>query len=128
MWTRVKSLDQIRTQQVLVYDSEKDHKFDKNLRVIRKELEHNRGQFVFDPEQFKDIAKTFDVESYRLPEEGLKEYAKMATNLRKRFQQKADAANDLLQPSEGSDTNRQSFIVPELYRGCKKEHKVKQTS
>ena len=43
MWTRVKSLEQIRAQKILVYEAEKDIQFDKNLRVIRKELEHDRG-------------------------------------------------------------------------------------
>ena len=54
MWTRVKSLAQIKTQKVMVYDAGEDLKFDRTLKVIRKELEHNRGQFVFDPADFKD--------------------------------------------------------------------------
>ena len=37
-WTRVKSLDQIRQQKVLVFEAEKDLNFDKNLKAIRNEL------------------------------------------------------------------------------------------
>ena len=58
-------------------------KFDKTLKTIRKEMDSDRGEFVFDPDDFKDIASTFEVESYRLPEEGLLEYAKLATKLRR---------------------------------------------
>ena len=54
MWTRVKSLAQIKTQKVMVYDAGEDLKFDRTLKVIRKELEHERGQFAFDPADFKD--------------------------------------------------------------------------
>ena len=43
MWTRVKSLAQIKTQKVMVYDAGEDLKFDRTLKVIRKELEHERG-------------------------------------------------------------------------------------
>ena len=47
---------------------------------------------MFDPDHFKDIAKSFEVESYMLPKEGLLEYARLATRLRNQFQDKADAA------------------------------------
>ena len=83
MWTRVKSLDQIKNQRVMVYQAAEDLKFDKTLKTIRKEMDSDRGEFVFDPDDFKDIASTFEVESYRLPEEGLLEYAKLATKLRR---------------------------------------------
>ena len=82
-WTRVKSLDQIKNQRVMVYQAAEDLKFDKTLKTIRKEMDSDRGEFVFDPDDFKDIASTFEVESYRLPEEGLLEYAKLATKLRR---------------------------------------------
>ena len=38
------------------------------------------------------VAKSFEEESYRLPEEGLLEYAKLATKLRRQFTEKAEAA------------------------------------
>jgi len=38
--------------------------------------------FIFDPDDFKGQAQALAVESYRLPEEGLREYAKLATQLR----------------------------------------------
>ena len=81
-WTRVKSLDEIRRQKVLVYEAQKDLKFDKNVKVIRKEIRNEGGQFIFDPDDFKEQAANFKVEEYRLPEDGLREYARLATKLR----------------------------------------------
>ena len=91
LWTRVKSLEQIKKQKLMVYEAAEDLKFDKTLKTIRNELDHSRGQFVFDPDDFKEVAHTFEVESYRLPREGLLEYGKLTTRLRKEFQAKADA-------------------------------------
>ena len=42
-WTRVKSLEQIKGQQVLVYDCQSDLAFDKNVKMIRRELEQEVG-------------------------------------------------------------------------------------
>ena len=58
-WTRVKSLSMMKSQRVTVYNAEEDLKFDRNLKMIRKELEHTRGEFTFDPSDFKDVADGF---------------------------------------------------------------------
>ena len=68
LWTWVKSLAQIQSQRVMVFDAAEDLKFDKTLKTIRKEMNSDRGQFVFDPYDFKEVAKSFEVESYWLPE------------------------------------------------------------
>ena len=65
----------------MVYDAGEDLRFDRTLLVIRKELEHDRGQFIFDPADFKDTAASFDEESYMLSRDGLLEYAALATKL-----------------------------------------------
>ena len=49
---------------------------------------------MFDPDDFKDDAKTFTVDAYRLPEQGLLEYARIATRLREQFSLKAQTAMD----------------------------------
>ena len=66
----------------MVYKAAEDLKFDKSLKTIRKEMAHDRGEFVFDPDDFKEVAASFEVDSYRLPKEGLLEYARLATMLR----------------------------------------------
>ena len=75
-------MQQIKSQIVMVYNAEEDLKFDRTLKVIRKELDRRRGQFTFDPNDLKELASSFDEESYRLPKEGLLEYAKLASRLR----------------------------------------------
>ena len=50
-----------------IFDGQKDLQFDKNQKTLRGELNHNRGSFVFDPDDFKEESQSFAVESYRLP-------------------------------------------------------------
>jgi hypothetical protein len=66
----------------MIYPHLQDLTFDKNVKTIRKEMNHTRGEFVFDPDDFKGQASSFTVESYRLPEAGLLEYARLVTRLR----------------------------------------------
>ena len=120
-WTRVKSLDMIKDQNVHIYEANRDLKFDKSVAQVRKELRGAAGQFIFDPVDFKDQAAGFRVEEYKLPEDGLREYARIATRLRQQFQDKADAAKLALGGQEGAEEEKGGFIVPELYRGCKKD-------
>ena len=78
----------------MVYDATEDLRFDKNLKVIRKEVSQSGGKFLFDPEDFKVDAKSFRVAEYKLSEEGLLEYARLATRLRTQFHEKAKALMD----------------------------------
>ena len=75
----------------MVYEANKDLKFDKGLTMVRRELQTAGGQFIFDPADFKDMAAGFKVDDYRLPEEGLLEYGRIATKLRQQFQDVADS-------------------------------------
>ena len=77
---------------VMVYNGVEDAKFDRSIKEIRKQASHGNGSFEFDPQDFKDVAASFAVEAYRLPREGLFEYARMATRLRQSFYLKADSA------------------------------------
>ena len=81
-WTRVKSLELIKDQQIMVYEANKDLKFDKGLSQVRRELGVTGGQFIFDPADFKDQAAGFRVKDYTLSDEGLLEYGRIATKLR----------------------------------------------
>ena len=116
LWTRVKSLELIKKQKVMVYQAAEDLKFDKTLKIIRKELEHDRGEFVFDPDHFKDVSKTFDIESFRLPKEGLLEYARVASRLRNLFKEKAIAAKANQVAIGLPDEEEKDFVHPKLYR------------
>ena len=37
-WTRVKSLEQMKSQRLMVYDATNDMQFDRSLQIIRKEM------------------------------------------------------------------------------------------
>ena len=76
-------------ERVTVYDAKKDLAFDKTLKVVRKEANHARGTFAFDPDDFREEAKGFTVAAYRLSQDGLLEYAQLATRLKETFQQQA---------------------------------------
>ena len=57
--------------------------------MVRKEAGHEKGAFVFDPDDFKEEAKGFSTEAYKLSRDGLLEYAQLATRLKERFHQRA---------------------------------------
>ena len=100
----------------MVYNSEEDLKFDRKLKVIRKEMEHARGQFTFDPDDFKEVASGFKEEAYKLPEQGLLEYAKVATQLRKQFTERALASKVENEAATEGDNQEAGFTVPKLRR------------
>ena len=79
-------------QKVVVFEAEKDLSFDKNLKAIRRELNVETGDLVFDPESLKDVAKDFRVEAYRLSEEELHAWGVRASKLRQQFTEKAAVA------------------------------------
>ena len=90
-WTRVKSAAQMREQRLTLYDGDKDLVWDKNLKTIRKEATRGGGEFVFDPDSLREEAKGFTVEAYRLGQDELLEYGKLATRLRAAFKAKSIA-------------------------------------
>ena len=102
----------------MIYSAEEDLKFDRKLKVIRKELDQARGEFTFDPDDFKDVASGFKEEAYRLPEQGLLEYAKVATQLRKQFTERALASKAEDEAAAEGDDQEAGFTVPKLSRGC----------
>ena len=74
----------------MVFDSTKDLAWDKTLKVIRRETNVRGGEFVFDPESFKEEARSFRLEAHRLSQQALVEYGKLATHLREHFKSKAE--------------------------------------
>ena len=89
-WTRVKSLDQMKNQRLMIYDSVPDLDFDKNLKKIRKEMSREPGSIIFDPAVYKKLETFLTMEANKLPKEELERYARIASDLRARFTRKAD--------------------------------------
>ena len=84
--------------------------------MIRKELGHARGEFTFDPGDFKEVASGFKEEAYQLPEQGLLEYARVATQLRKQFTERALAAQAEEGAATEGDDKGAGFTLPKLKR------------
>ena len=74
----------------MVFDGGKDLHYDKTLKTIRKQTTVFGGEFIFDPDSLKEEAKAYRVETSRLSEEELRDYAKLATKLRVKFTNKAE--------------------------------------
>ena len=73
----------------MVFDGGKDLHYDKTLKTIRKQTTVFGGEFIFDPDSLKEEAKAYRIESSRLSEEELCNYAELATRLRVDFAAKA---------------------------------------
>ena len=101
----------------MVFDASKDLKFDRNVKALRSELTHNRGTFAFDPSDFNGQSQNFTIEGYRLTEEGLKEYGKLATQLRRRFQEKADSVVTAAREENKYPVPCIDSCIPKLSRG-----------
>ena len=119
-WTRVKSLALMRNQRIMVYDGSQDLRWDKTTKAQRVETQHGGGDFVFDPQSFAQEAARFSTATHRVPEAELERYAKLATELRNKFSQKADALLRNLNGNEPAEPDLSAFEMPRLSRGCKK--------
>ncbi len=94
MWTRVVSRDLMSHQRITVFDIEKDLNSDKVLKAVRSGAARESGEFVFDPDEWKGKSDELKIADHTLSEEQLRLYAGIATEVRRKFQEKADAALD----------------------------------
>ena len=115
----MKSLALMKNQRLMVYDSSNDLRWDKSTKAQRVETQHDGGEFVFDPQSFAQEAATFSTATHRVPEAELERYAKLATELRNKFSQKADALHRKLEGKESVEPALSNFEMPKLNRGCK---------
>ena len=74
----------------MIYDSAPDLDFDKNLKKIRKEINRDPGQIIFDPSTYKSVETFLTMEANKLQAEEFEQYAILATDLRAQFTRKAD--------------------------------------
>ena len=91
MWTRVKNRDQMSHQRITVFDIDKDLGADKVLKAVRSGSTRENGEFLFDPDLWKGKGDELTIDQCTLPEEQLRRYAVIATEVRRKFQEKADA-------------------------------------
>ena len=91
-WTRVKDVHAADLSRLRIYDVEEDLKADKSLKQVRKQAVRERGELLFDPEDFREQADQLRVDDYKLGEDQLFAYAKLATTIRKRIRSRAAEA------------------------------------
>ena len=68
-----------------VFDVEQDLKKDKNLIKIRKNIEHDVTDFLFDPNTYTEQSNDLTIDNYILDEDELLEYAQMCSRIRRRI-------------------------------------------
>ena len=90
MWTRVKNRDQMSHQRISAFDIEKDLDTDKVLKAVRTGSTRDNGEILFDPDLWKGKDAELTIDKCKLPEDELRAYAILATEIRQKFQDKVD--------------------------------------
>ena len=119
-WTRVQTVKHMMSAPLAVHDYKKDLQSEKQQKVLRAELEHGEGCFAFDPFKLNTELDDLSTATNRLSDGELLRYAKLATELRVSFTQKASALAGKPHPDTGAGSEAMSFQMPKLHRGCKR--------
>ena len=82
-WTRVKEVSTLVNQRITIFDVDADLKQDKALKQIRKGSNPGLGTIVFDPDEHNHQRDLLTMSNYRLNDENLLKYAKMASAIRR---------------------------------------------
>ena len=82
MWTRVKSRDQMSHSRISVFDIEKDLDANKTLKAVRAQSTREGGEILFDPDSWKGRSEELKMETSKLEEDELREYAVKETQIR----------------------------------------------
>ena len=102
-------------QRITVFDIEKDLVADKGLKAVRVGATRDDGEVLFDPDVWKGKGDELTINSCRLPEDELRTFAILATEVRQNLQAKVDAVaedrkDDAMQGEEAKEK------VPKLKR------------
>lgn len=68
-----------------VFDVDKDLQSDSNLKRIRRHINNQVTDFIFDPTTFSENNNDYSLEEYRLTDEELLDYARRCTAVRNRI-------------------------------------------
>ena len=89
MWTRVKSREQMSHSHITVFDIEKDLEADKTLKAVRLGATREKGELLFDPDEWKGKSEELTIDKCKLSIDELRVYAKIASELRTKFLKRA---------------------------------------
>ena len=126
-WTRVQTFETMKSEQIMIHDFKKDLQLDKLQKTQQDELEHGDGCFMFDPFKLNTQSTDFSIAANKLSDDELLKYAKLSTELRQSFSQKADTLASKLNQKESASEEVKDFRMPKLYRGCKRDKRKKCT-
>ena len=90
-------------EQIKAFDIEKDLEQDRVLKIVRKGITRENGEVLFDPDLFKGKGNELKINENKLSHDQLYAYAKMATEIRRKFKDRADAARS----NQGSNADVQ---------------------
>ena len=110
-WTRVKYVHAANISRPRIYDVEEDLKADNSLKAIRKGAVRELGEMLFDPADFKDQADQLRVNDYKLDEDQLLAYAKLATTIRQQIRQRASEAGEEQEESVIGQVTQEDGVV-----------------
>ena len=79
-------------QRITVFDIEKDLETDRVLKAVRTGSTRDDGEVLFDPDSWKGKGEELTIDKCKLPEDQLRAFAKVATEIRKKLQDKVDTA------------------------------------
>ena len=93
-WTRVKSLHQMIHETNRVFDIEKDLDADRVLKQVRRGAVREQGAILFDPDAWKGRDEALKMDKCKLSEDELRNYAKVATEIRQMLKVKAESSRE----------------------------------
>jgi len=94
MWTRVRSRDTLSHQRITVFDIDNDLDKDKVLKRVREGAVREQGSFLFDPDEWKGRDDELTIKKSELSEDQLRDYARIATEVRQNFMGRAEAGSE----------------------------------
>ncbi len=124
-WTRVKNVDQVVDRRITVFDVEKDMASDKSLQAIRKGAVRDETVMLFDPSEYQGMGDKLTMAEFAVDHEQLLEYAKVASEIRARFKEKARAVTDALGPDDDDEDDELEEIKTDRQRAYTR-HRVEQ--
>jgi len=117
MWTRVKNREAMSHSRVTVFDIEKDLEKDRVLKTVRAGAARGTNEMLFDPETWKGKENELTKEQAALAPDQLYHYAKLATEARKDFSERAEVARTAEVARAGdAEEEKKEVAAPKLKR------------
>lgn len=100
----------------MIFDLEKDMASDKSLQAIRKGAVREETVMLFDPSEYQGMGDKLTMAEFAVDHEQLLEYAKVASEIRARFKEKARAVTDALGHDDDDEDDELEETKTDLHR------------